>query len=77
MATMVTMVTMGGDLKWLLYPGMTFRNVLLVLEPLNQCKQAGGFCPDPFKVATIGFDEVYEVYELYWIYGLIYFRLDH
>ena len=30
-----------------------------------------------FKVATIGFDEVYEVYELYWIYGLIYFRLDH
>jgi hypothetical protein len=48
MATMVTMVTMGGDLEWLLYPGMTFRNVLLVLEPLNQCKQAGGFCPDPF-----------------------------
>jgi hypothetical protein len=39
--------------------------------------QAGGFCPDPFKVATTGFDEVYEVYELYWIYGLVYFSLDH
>ena len=39
--------------------------------------QAGGFCPDPFKVVTTGFDEVDEVYELYWIYGLIYFSLDH
>jgi hypothetical protein len=39
--------------------------------------QASEFCPDPFKVATTGFDEVYEVYELYWIYGLVYFSLDH
>jgi hypothetical protein len=36
--------------------------------------QANRFGPDPFKVVTTGFDEVYE---LYWIYGLIYFSLDH
>jgi hypothetical protein len=39
--------------------------------------QAGGFCPDPFKVATTGFDEVYKVYKLYLIYGLIHFSYNN